>query len=301
MKHRNLGIGLAVLTAGISGCSIFYNKVVAIQGIDSLVFNILKNGGVALILTAILAGTNRLPQLRSLGSRNWKKLLAVGLIGGGIPFWLFFEGLKSVPAGNANIIQKSLFIWVALLAVPFLKEKLNRWQIAGYLAILWSNVLFGFQGFTGSRGEWMILSATMLWSVENVIAAYALRELPGTVVAWSRMFFGTVFLLAAAAVTGKLSLLAAVPPAQLPAIAGSILFLSGYVLSWYTALKYAPATVVTAVLVLATPITSLLSAVFLSQAITVMQGIIMGASVTGVIVVALSARRRLSADAAALS
>jgi uncharacterized membrane protein len=45
------GILFAVLAACISGVSIFYNKLVLVKGIDPLIFNIIKNGGVALILS----------------------------------------------------------------------------------------------------------------------------------------------------------------------------------------------------------------------------------------------------------
>ena len=44
------GIIFSFLTAGISGFSIFYNKLVITQGIDPIIFNLLKNGGVALVI-----------------------------------------------------------------------------------------------------------------------------------------------------------------------------------------------------------------------------------------------------------
>lgn len=292
MINKKTGISLAVFTALISGCSIFYNKIFVVKGIDSLVFNIIKNGGVAFILTALLLLRGKINTIKTLALNDWKKLFTIGLVGGGIPFWLFFEGLKTVPALNANVIQKTLFIWVALLAIPYLKEKLNRWQILGYIAILWSNVLFGFNGFTATRGEWMILSATLLWSVENVISAYTLRKLDPGIVSWARMFFGAIFLFCVAVTTNKASLIFAVTPTQLPAIAGSIMFLSVYVLSWYAALKYAPATVATAVLVLATPITGILSVLFLSQPIASILTVPFAATILGTVLIAVFAHEK---------
>ena len=47
------GIFLALLTAGVSGISIYYNKLVIVS-MEPLIFNILKNGGVAIILSMIL-------------------------------------------------------------------------------------------------------------------------------------------------------------------------------------------------------------------------------------------------------
>ena len=56
---------------------------------------------------------------RDSGSRS----LGVGVIGGSVPFVLFFEGLARAEATQASFIQKTLVIWVALLAVPLLRER----------------------------------------------------------------------------------------------------------------------------------------------------------------------------------
>ena len=45
------------------------------------------------------------------------------MIGGSVPFVLFFEGLARAEATQAAFIQKTLVIWVALLAVPLLRER----------------------------------------------------------------------------------------------------------------------------------------------------------------------------------
>ena len=44
-------------------------------------------------------------------------------IGGSVPFVLFFEGLSRAEATQAAFIQKTLVVWVALLAVPLLRER----------------------------------------------------------------------------------------------------------------------------------------------------------------------------------
>lgn len=292
------GIILAVITAIISGFSIFYNKIVVTRGIDPTIFNIVKNGGVALVLSFLLIKTNHVSGLMKLRHSQWLKLLAIALIGGSIPFLLFFEGLRSVPAVNANLIHKSLFLWVAALAIPFLGERLSRWQVMGYFLIAGSNVLIGgFTGFTGSTAEFMILGATMLWAVENIIAKRVLRTIPSPTLAWARMFFGTGILIAIAGSQQKLSLLWTITPEQLLAASGSIVFLTGYVLTWYQALKLAPATLVTAVLMLATPITNVLSAIFVTHAFPQPQLLNLVATVIGLLFIArlFAAGKKISA------
>lgn len=260
------GLLFALITAAISGVAIFYNKLVLIRGIEPVIFNIIKNGGVALILTALLAVDPKRKKLSKLPAKVWRKLLLISMVGGSIPFILYFEGLKTVTAVNANLIHKTLFIWVALLALPILAEKLTRWQLIGYILVTWSNLFIGgFSGFAFGTGELMILAATILWSLENIIAKIALRDCDSRIVAWARMFFGSIVLIIFALSTGKIHLLLNLEPAKLYPVLLSIMLLSGYVLSWYKALQLAPATLVTSVLILATPITKLLTALFITH------------------------------------
>jgi drug/metabolite transporter (DMT)-like permease len=260
------GIIFSFLTAGISGFSIFYNKLVITQGIDPLIFNLLKNGGVALVISFLLIPINKFPDIKKLTMRDWQKLILIGIIGGSIPFILYFEGLKTVSAINANLIHKTLFIWVAAMAIPYLGEKVNVWQVIGYLLVAWSNLFIGgFSGLKGSTGELMILAATILWSLENIIAKVTLKNIDSHIMGWGRMIFGSLILVFIAFFQGKLWLIASIPGNLILPTVGSIILLSGYIITWYKALKLAPATVITSVLILATPVTNILTAVFISH------------------------------------
>jgi len=260
------GMLFAIIAAILSGFSIFYNKLVIVKGVDPLIFNILKNGGVAILLTLVLLTRNKLPTLRKISRNQWLKLIAIACIGGCIPFILYFDALKNVSAINANLLQKTLFIWVALLAMPFLKERLTSLQMIGYTIIAGSNLFIGgFEGFKWSQSELMILVATLFWSVEHIIAKKTLQDTEFTIVSWARMFIGTGLLIMFALVQGKISLIGTVTQTQFLAIAGSIIFLTFYVTSWYKALSLAKASTVTSILILATPITNVLSSVFITH------------------------------------
>lgn len=260
------GILFALLTALISGFSIFYNKLVITKGIDPLIFNIIKNGGVALLISTLLITTKQLPKFKKLTGNQWQKLILIAIVGGSIPFILFFEGLRSVSATNANLIHKTLFIWVAIMAIPVLGERLNVWQVLGYSVVAWSNLFIGgFTGFKANTGELMILTATIMWSIENVIAKIALKDIDSNIVAWGRMFLGCLILLTIAFIQNKLFLFTKITLDQILIAAGSILLLTGYVLTWYKGLKFAPATVVTSLLILSTSITNMLTAVFITH------------------------------------
>ena len=69
----------------------------------------------------------------------------VAILGGAVPFLLFFGGLASTASTQAAFLHKTLIVWVALLAIPLLKEKLTWWHGAA-IALLRA-------GPTGARGR----------------------------------------------------------------------------------------------------------------------------------------------------
>ncbi len=264
--------GLALLTAIISGTSNFMAKIAVTAVKDPVVFTFLKNALVAVLLLGILLFATRFRELKTMHRRDWVKLIAIAVVGGSIPFVLFFTGLTMTSALSAGVIHKSLFIWVALLAIPFLKERIGGLQAAALLLLVAGNaVLGGFSAFHFGRGELLILAATLLWAVENIIAKKALANLSSLTVAGARMILGSVVLLAVVAFQGKLNLFAGLAPAQWGWTLFTAALLLGYVLTWYTALKHAPATMVASLLVPATLVTNVLSLVFLDRRMTPME------------------------------
>lgn len=265
-QRTKKGILFALIAALISGISIYYNKVFALKGLDPVVFNVYKNGGVGVILTLLLMQSGQITKITRLPRKDWLKFLSVGLIGGSIPFVLFFTALAKIPAINANLIQKTLFIWAGLLAIVFLKERIKLWQIIGYALIIWANLFIGgFRGFTFNSFEGLVVIATWLWAIENIIVKKLMIQYNSLFLAWSRMTIGAIILLVLVLLQGKATLLGALSIQQVPILLGSIGLLSLYILSWYKALSLAPVTAVTAVLVLATPITNLIEAVQLGS------------------------------------
>jgi drug/metabolite transporter (DMT)-like permease len=256
------GIGLAVVTALISGVSIFVNAFAVKQLPDPAVYTTLKNGIAALLLIGLAAAAVKPADLRAISRPSWTKLLVIGVIGGSVPFILFFTGLAQASAPSAAFIHKTLFVWVALLAVPFLGERLGLLQL-GALGVLLAGqaLIIKPAGIVWGSGETMIAAATLLWAVESIIARRVLHAVPSPVVGAARLGFGLVVLVGYLAVSGKLGSIASLSSAQWAWAVGTGLLLSGYVASWFAALKRAPASVVTAILVLGAPITAGLQAI----------------------------------------
>jgi drug/metabolite transporter (DMT)-like permease len=259
-RSLRLGVGLAFGTALISGVAVYLNSFGVKQVPDAAVYTTLKNGIAAFIL---LGGLMLLPaaraEVRALRARDWRGLLLIGVIGGSIPFVLFFTGLAQASAPSAAFIHKTLFIWVALMAVPLLSERLGWVQIAALGLLLGGQVLVSPpNGIAWGTGETLIATATLLWSVEVIVAKRLLGQRSAAVLAVARMGIGLVLLSGYLVVTGKAGAVAAVTAEGWMWIVVTGVVLAGYVATWYSALKRAPATVVASVLVLAAPITGVL-------------------------------------------
>jgi drug/metabolite transporter (DMT)-like permease len=268
MPNKTKGIYLALITAFISGVSIFINKFAVDAVKPPLYFTSVKNLAVGILIVCVVLATGRWRDIKNLAKREWVYLVLIGIVGGSIPFYLYFTGLSMIPAINGAIIHKTLVLWVAILAVPLLKEKITKTQgIAVALLFAGNLIIGGFKGFLFSRGELFVLIATVLWAVENVLAKKVLPTVHPTLVAAFRMGLGSVVLMTATAVSAPAALKNSLTlsPMQYFWIGLTILTLFGYVMSWYSALKLAPAITVTAVLVSSTLVTNALSAVFVTH------------------------------------
>ncbi|MFA5084093.1 MAG: DMT family transporter [Candidatus Paceibacterota bacterium] len=258
MKQK--GLLLVLGTAVISGFSIFINKY-GVSVINPYIFTFLKNVLVAVAVSGLILGLKDWRLLKKLTRKQWGLLLVIGLAGGSLPFLLFFKGLSLTNAAESSFIQKTMFVYVALLASVFLKEKLNKNFLIGGLFLMAGNLfLLGKSSLLVlNKGTLLIFVATLFWAMENVISKYALKELPGKVVGWGRMFFGSLFILVFLSVTGRLSLITNLSFKEINWIIITAVILLGYVLTWYNGLKHVPVSQAAAILTLGAPITTLLN------------------------------------------
>ena len=257
------GVLLAFAVALISGVSVFVNGFAVKQLPDAAVYTTLKNGVAALILVALAVALVPRAQVRALDRRSWTAMLVIGVIGGSVPFVLFFSGLAIASAPTAAFIHKTLFVWVVLLAVPFLGERLGWFPIAALGVLLAGQFLAAPPtGVTWGTGETMILAATLLWAVEVVIARrLLLHDVPSPVLGAARLGIGLVVLVGYLGLTGRFGVVASLTATQWAWGLGTGALLAAYVGTWLAALRRAPATVVASVLVLGAPITAVLGSI----------------------------------------
>ncbi len=278
------GLGWLLSTAVISGISIFINKF-AVSSVSPVALTFMKNAAVAIMFLALIIGLGAFNRLRVLSRDTWAKLALIGLIGGGIPFILFFKGLALTSAASASFIQKSLFVFVIALSALFLKEMPSRRIMLAGSALLAGNwLLLNIKKVPLNFGDMLILIAALLWAGEFILSKKLLENIKPVELAFGRMFFGSIVILAyAIAFEGGIPLAAfSVSSLTWVAITGAFLF--AYVGTWYTGLAKVTPAVASIVLMLGSPITTLLSA-FSGSPVTVLQWLGFGLIVAGVAVV----------------
>lgn len=260
------GYLLVFFTAIISGFSIFINKFGVGLFKNPYIFTFLKNVVVAIFLSGVLVLFKDWKRLKILTKKEWLLLILIGLVGGSVPFLLFFKGLSLTSAAEGSFIHKTMFIYCAILAVIFLKEKIERKFLFGALILLFANlILLKKLPAQVNYGNFLVFLATLLWAIENTISKYVLKNLEGRQVAWARMFFGSIFILIYLAFTNQLSPILVLSLKQIKWVLTTSIFLLGYVLTWYSGLKYIPLHQATAILLFGSPITTFLNLISKSK------------------------------------
>ena len=195
MLPQNKGLFLVFLTGLISGLSIFVNKF-AVSSFNPFQFTFLKNAVVAVFLLSVIVFLAKKDSFAKLSQRHWKQLGIIGLAGGSAAFLLYFYALKLTSAVNAGFLHKTLFVFAAILGVFWLKEKPGKTFLFGGFLLLLGNLLVFSKMGNFSFADLLIVLAVILWAVENAYAKKVLQELSGLQVAFGRMFFGSIFILA---------------------------------------------------------------------------------------------------------
>lgn len=306
------GLLLVLATAVISGVSTFVN-LYAVHGTNSAAFVTVRNAVVALALLPVAFVALR----ASAGLRrvDWARLVTIGIVGGGIPFLLFFRGLELAAAAHggitASFLYRTLFLMATVLGVVVLRERFH-WRYAAAAALLLAGNMLLLSWTTPAiwtSGAGYVLAATALWAVEYTISKRALKDLKSGVVALGRMGFGALFLFGYLAATAQFGAVAALSPGQWVWVGISAALLTAFVVTWYAGLRRVDLGVAAAVLVLGFPVSWLLSVAVAGTPATLYEGIGAAAVAIGVGVAAgrssfgaaweylrsLGARRRPSA------
>jgi drug/metabolite transporter (DMT)-like permease len=142
-----------------------------------------------------------------------------------------------------------------------------------------------------ANGESMILAATLLWTIETVLARRLLPNIPAAIAAAARMAGGAAIMWGYLFASGQAAGAWTLSATQWGWLILTSVLLLGYVVTWYAALKRAHATNVTSVLVLGAVITAGLAAAAGGQSLAAKDLIGLVIIVTGVAFSVWTSRR----------
>lgn len=264
-KAAVFALGAAV----VSGVNGFLTKSALSAVGDPVVFTFLKNMVVVIALLLVFLVAGKFREVREASGREKWMLVAIGIVGGGVPFLLYFIGLSMVQAVTAAFIHKTLFVWVAMLAVPFLGERVGWLHAFSFALLLLAVFVFQSPLFrTFGTGELLIFLATLLWAVENIIAKKVMKRLSSLTAMTARMGIGSVVIFAFVVFGGKFDALGSLSLLAWGWVVVTGILLAGFVSLWYRALSLAPATFVTCLLIPATFITGALSSLLVTHTVS---------------------------------
>jgi O-acetylserine/cysteine efflux transporter len=145
------------------------------------------------------------PFLRPLGG-EWKPMLALSVVLGGLHFGLLFVGLQQVDAGPAAIAIQLAVPFSAILAWIAYRERMGAWQAAG--------LVIAFTGVYALAGDpvrspdpfyfGLVVGGALAWAVANILIKRLVAVPPIVVNGWlALMAAPQLFVMSALLETGQ--------------------------------------------------------------------------------------------------
>ena len=297
------GISLALITALVSGISVFANDS-ALKLADATAYTLAKNlvAVLFLVVIACVFAFKEIKTIRSLSKKQILYLVAIGIIGGGVPFAMFFWGLKLGGAAISSFIYRSLFVFAGVFGYLVLKERPEPKDIIAGFVILAGNALLIPGDLAFGLPQALVLGATMLWALEYTISRKAMTtiSIDPKIVMISRLAIGSTILIALMAFIGDLGAIGqlAAEPSMLIWLVVTSSLLSAFMLAWYSTLRYLPVLKAASIFTIGGVITAILELLFMGKAISPTAGIGLALILIGAVMVArLSAISKAIADA----
>jgi drug/metabolite transporter (DMT)-like permease len=168
-------------------------------------------------MTYLIAGFFMLP-ITLIGKRNKKEkeslkkddyaiLLVIGLLGGGIAPFLFFEGLKRTTASDASVLEGGELLFTVIFALLFFKEKLTKIGYLGMTITIIGITLISLSSNINGQGNWynfnlnfgniLIIFSTLCWGLDNNISKIISKRITNTakIVLVKSLIGGTLLLI----------------------------------------------------------------------------------------------------------
>jgi drug/metabolite transporter (DMT)-like permease len=130
----------------------------------------------------------------------WREGLALGILSAALPFTLVAWGEKHIDSGVAGVVQASLPVFTALLALRFVKsERANGPRLAGIaLGLVGVGVLTGVDpgnGWWAVAGTLAVVLSSLSYAAGGLFGQTRTRTLSPPLLATATVFYGALVLL----------------------------------------------------------------------------------------------------------
>jgi drug/metabolite transporter (DMT)-like permease len=130
----------------------------------------------------------------------WREGLALGLLSAAVPFTLIAWGEKHIDSGVAGVVQASLPVFTAVLAIRFLpSERPTGPRVIGIvLGLVGVGVLTGVDpghGWWAVGGTLLVVLSSLSYAAGGLYGQTRTRTLTGPVLATATTFYGALVLL----------------------------------------------------------------------------------------------------------
>lgn len=134
------------------------------------------------LLAIVVSYYKRWSDLRRWSGRHWLYSCLLGMMNPCLYYLLLFEAYDRLPAQEAQTINYSWAIMLALLSVPFLKHKLSSRDIIAGLVCYFGVLVIATRGqvlsleFTDQVGVLLALLSTFVWAMSWILGAKDSRD-----------------------------------------------------------------------------------------------------------------------------
>jgi drug/metabolite transporter (DMT)-like permease len=170
--HKALPIFLLVLLGLIWGSSFILIK----QGL--VAFTPLQVGTIRIMFASLVLSPIAIRKLKHHFATDWKKFLAVGLIGNFFPAILFAYAETGITSSLAGILNALTPMFTLVIGAIFFATRINKWQSFGLLVGFGGSVALSFIGSEGGLGSFnhfagAVIVATLGYGINiNLLKAW---------------------------------------------------------------------------------------------------------------------------------
>jgi drug/metabolite transporter (DMT)-like permease len=192
--------GLATVACWSTVASAFKLSLRHLDPVQLLLYSSLSS---LIALGAILAAQGKLPLLRRLTGQDWRKSALYGLLNPFAYYLVLFRSYALLPAQEAQPLNYTWAVTLALLSIPLLGQRLSRTDLAAILVSYSGVFVLATRGdplafrFSNPEGAALALGSTVIWALYWILNTKDTRD--PVVGLFLNFLFGTAYILPVAA------------------------------------------------------------------------------------------------------